>query len=309
MKAARVNQYGESDVIQVVDVDFPVLKPNQILVTVYAASLNPFDAFIRSGGMKEQVPVPFTTGGDFAGQVAAVAEGVTEFAVGDEVYGSANVINGGSGSAAETLAANVANTARKPDSVGFVTAAALPLVGASAVQALEEHMHIQSGQKILIHGGAGGIGHIAIQIAKAHGAFVATTVSSGDIEFVKSLGADQVIDYKKEKFDELLKDFDAVYDTIGGETTERSFTVLKKGGVLVSMKGPPNPERAQMLGVTAIGQGTKTNTEHLTRLRELVDTNKVNVHIETVFLLEQIKDAYDALAAHPQGKVVVKIDE
>lgn len=266
MKAAQINRYGGVEVFEInTDVPKPTPEKDQILAEIYAASINPFDWKVREGYMKNMIPLAFPAilGGDFAGKVISVGEGVTEFHEGDEVYGQAPL---GKGSFAEFTAAKVTNTAHKP-SVTFEEAAALPLVGSSAIQALEEHIKLKSGQRILIHGGAGGIGHIAIQLAKTIGAHVATTVSTPDIDFAKEIGADQVIDYKKEKFEEILKDVDAVFDTVGGETTDRSLQVLKKGGVLVSMVNAPNQESAKAHGVDALLQMTQTNSTHLTRMR------------------------------------------
>lgn len=310
MKAAQITEYGGSEKIQIYQIDLPLLKSKQVLVQVHAASLNPFDVSIRAGFMQQMMPfpMPIILGGDFSGVITEVADGVTEFAIGDIVYGSANIANGGSGSLAEYAAANVANISIAPKTISLAEAAALPLVGSSAIQALEEHMKLSRGQKILIHGGAGGIGHIALQLAKKIGAYVVATANADDVAFVKSLGADEVIDYKKKKFEDIVHDMDAVYDTIGGETTDRSFLVLKKGGVLVSMKGPPSAELAQKYGVKVVGQNTKTNTIHLDRLRELVDTDMLHVRVDQTFDLVYANDAFERLESHPQGKVVVKVD-
>lgn len=321
MKAVQIKAYGGNAVLEINEnTPKPTPKQGQVLAEVYAASINPVDWKIRAGYMKDMAPLnfPATLGGDFAGKVIEVGKEVSKFKTGDEIFGSAIVLNGGSGSFAQFLAANVANTAYKPKTVNFERAAALPLVGSSAVQALEEHIKLQSGssyakatagkQKILIHGGAGGIGHIAIQLAKAMDAYVATTVSGSDIDFVKKLGADEVIDYKTQKFEELLSDFEAVFDTVGGEVTDKSFHVLKRGGVLVSMLGLPNQELAQKYGVTAIGQGTKTDNSHLTRLAVLVDSGKINIKVDKVFSLEEVQEAFKYQEEiGPRGKVVLKI--
>ncbi len=312
MKAVQINSYGGYEVLQINENAVePVSKKGQILVEVHAASINPFDWKIRKGYLKEAIPsLPITLGGDFAGIVTKLGEEVKEFKIGDQVFGSAIFLTGASGAFAQFATANLKNTSLKPNSLNFEEAAALPLVGSSAVQALEEHIKLQSGQKILIHGGGGGIGHIAVQLAKALGAFVATTVSGDDKEFVKNLGADQAIDYKNESFEQLAKDFDAVFDTVGGEVTNKSFAVLKKGGIIVSMLGQPGLELAKKYNVTAVGQGTDTNAPHLKRLSELVDAGKIKVQVNKVFPLEQTREAFKYQEeGHPRGKVVLKIKE
>jgi len=323
MKAVLIEKYGGVEVLEMKEnIAVPSVKKEQVLVEVYAVSINPVDWKIREGCLQSMMPITFpaTIGGDFAGKVKEVGEDVADISAGDDVYGSAIVLNGGSGAFAEYAVVNTGNIAAKPTSVDFVKAAALPLTGSSAIQALEDHMKLQAGsafakasadkKKVLIHGGAGGIGTIAIQLAKTIGAYVATTVSTDDKEYVMALGADEVIDYKQQKFEEMLKDFDAVYDTVGGETTDKSFKVLKKGGIIVSMLGQPNPELAKQYEVTAIGQGTQTNTQHLRRLAELIDSGKITVHVEKVFPFAQVKEAFTYQeTSHPRGKVVLTIKD
>lgn len=310
MKSIQYNSYGSPDVLEVnVNTPKPALKSGQILVENKAASINAIDWKVRAGYLQKMMPVkfPVTIGGDFAGKVVEVSGSDTGFAVGDEVYGQAIILNGGSGSMAQFVAANSKNTALKPKSVSFDQAGALPLAGVSAVQGLEEHIKLQKGQKILIHGGAGGIGHMAIQYAKSLGAYVATTVSTKDAEFAVSLGADKVIDYKTQKFEEILKNFDAVFDTVGGETLDKSYGVVKKGGILVSM-GQVNEKLAKEHAISAFGQGTKTDTEHLQHLTQLVESGKIKVHIDKMFPLSEAKEAFTYQeTSHPQGKVVVTI--
>ncbi len=310
MKAAQINKYGGSDVIEIKEVQKPQLKAGQILVEVYAASLNPFDRMLREGHVQKYLPLqfPITLGGDFSGIVTEVYSGVTEFKAGDEVYGQAVVVNGGSGSFAQFVGANVKNTALKPKTIDQVGAASLPLVGTSALQALEEHINIQTGQKILIQGGSGGIGSLAIQIAKLHGAYVATTVSEKSKEFVKKLGADEVIDYQAQDFSQVLADFDAVFDTTKGEEINKSIKVLKKAGKLVSMIGQAAGELIKASGITAITQRTIADTVKLNRLAELVDSGKIKPQVDKTFTLVEIKEAFDYLEKdHPIGKVVLKI--
>jgi NADPH:quinone reductase-like Zn-dependent oxidoreductase len=259
--------------------------------------------------MKEFIPLnfPATLGGDFSGVVTELGEDVKDLKVGDEVYGQANAA-GGQGSFAEFTPAAATQVALKPKSIDFVTAAAVPLVASSAYQALVEHAKLQSGQKILIHGGAGGIGSIAIQLAKHIGAHVTATASSDDIDFVKSLGADEAIDYKTQKFEELLKDYDVVYDTVGGETTTKSFAVLKNGGVLVSMASQPDQDLAKQKDITAISQQTKPTADKLQKIADQIDNGAIKINVDKAFPLDQAADALEYLQnGHPRGKVVIKV--
>jgi NADPH:quinone reductase-like Zn-dependent oxidoreductase len=230
---------------------------------------------------------------------------------GDEVYGQSGVFAGGSGAFAEMALANADKIAHKPKTLNHEQAAGLPLVGVSAWQALVETIGLSKGQKILIHGGAGGIGSIAIQLAKHLGAYVATTVSTNDIQFVKEeLGADEVIDYKTQTFEDLLPhDYDAVFDTVGGETYTRSFKVLKRGGgVIVSMLERPNQELMDRFGVKAIFQFTQVNRERLTKLAQWVDQNNIHVNIDRTFPLDEAGKALDYQRdVHPRGKVVLQV--
>ncbi len=310
MFAAQINQYGEVAEIKIQETKVPELKEGQVLVKVKAASVNPFDVTLRSGKIQQMMPLPFpfTQGGDLAGVVTAVGTGVKDRAIGDEVYGTASVANGGSGAMAQFAAANVGNLAGRPNNVSWEEAAALPLAGVSAIQVLEEHMNIQPGQKILIHGGAGGIGSLAIQVAKMHGAYVATTVRQDWFEFARGLGADEVIDYKTEEFENRIKDYDAVLDTVGGEVTNKSLTVLRRGGILVTMIGTPDEAKAKERGITTVRQMTKVNTERLARLAGYIETGKIKPQIGKIFEWPQVAPAYDYYEQQsPKGKVVVSL--
>lgn len=313
MKAIQINKYGGFEVLEInLNTPEPILKPGQVLVDVYASSINPFDNIVLAGYMEKMMPLKFpaTMGGDFSGIISKISDGEAEYKVGDHVYGQAIVFNGGSGSFAEQVASNSKNIALKPKNINFLEAASLPLVGSSAIQAIEDSIKLKAGNKILIHGAAGGIGSIAVQIAKSIGAYVAVTVSEKDKEFAKQLGADEIIDYKNQKFEMMLKDYDAVYDTIGGEILDKSFLVLKKGGILGSMKGQPNFEMAQKFGVTGIAINTQTSSERLKRLTKLIELGIVKPRVDKIFNLDQIKEAFEyKRSAHPQGKVVVKIKD
>ncbi len=310
MKAAQIKNYGGPEVIEITDIDKPMIKEGQLLVEVYAAALNPFDYKVRSGAYQKFIPLalPYTPGGDFSGVIVELGGDVQDFKVGDEVYGSANVAGGASGSLAEYAAAKIGQTALKPKNVGHSEAAASVLVGVSALQALDGHIKLKTDQKILIHGGAGGIGHVAIQYAKYLGAYVATTARQADVDFVKSLGADEVIDYEKQSFEDVIKDYDAVFDTVGGDVYIKSFQVLKKGGKVVSMIEQPNEQLAGQHGVEAIYQSSQIDDKSLQKLAELIDDGVMKVHIDKQFRLDQTTGAFKYLeTGHPRGKVVVKI--
>ncbi len=292
------------------DAPEPIIAAGKVLVEVYAAGLNPVDWKIREGYLQQMAPLQFpaTLGFDFSGVVKKIGEDVATFQEGDEVYGQAGVLNGGSGSFAEVALANTKTIARKPKRVNHIEAAALPLAGVSAWQGLMDHMKFQKGQRVLIHGGAGGIGTFAIQIAKHLGAYIATTASADDVNYTRDLGADEVIDYKTKRFEDLLRDYDAVFDTVGGETYERSFTVLKKGGVIVSMLEQPRQDLMAQYGVNAIAQFTQVTSERLSKLAELVDQGVLKIEIDKTFPLEQAAEALAYLQTkHSKGKVVLGI--
>lgn len=310
MKAAQIKEYGGKDALQVTaDAPKPEIGPGEVLVEVRAAGVNPFDLTVRNGLARQMAELnfPATLGGDFAGTVAEIGEGVEGFAKGQAVYGQAGALSG-KGSFAEYTPVKAMQLAAKPDKLDFTSAAALPLVAASAYQALVDHMNLQAGQKILIHGGAGGIGSVAIQIAKHLGAYVATTASAADTDFVKELGADEVIDYKTQDFAEIIKDYDAVYDTIGGETNKKSYSVLKSGGALVSMVEKPDEQLVKQRDIKYTSQFTHVTQEHLNTISALVDQGKLKPIIDKVFALDQAAEALEYLkTGRPKGKVVIQI--
>ena len=315
MKSVQINRYGGSEVIEInQNIPEPIVSTGKVLVSVKAASVNPADWKIREGGLQQmiQLQFPSTVGMDFSGVIKQVGEGVSnsDFNEGDEVYGQAGVINGGSGAFAEMVLAKTESIANKPKRLSHAEAAALPLVGVSAWRALMENIGLSNGQRILIHGGAGGIGSIAIQLAKHLGAYVATTVSTNDKQFVQKLGADQVIDYKTQNFEDMLHDYNSVFDTVGGETYKRSFKVLKKGsGIIVSMLEQPNPQLMDQHGVKAIFQFTQADRERLTKVAKWVDENKdIRVNIDKTFSLDETGEALDYQKdVHPRGKVVLTV--
>ena len=313
MKSAQIKRYGGSEVVEISQSTSGPDPPSarKVLVTVKAAGVNPADWKVREGYFQQMTPLQFpsTLGMDFSGVIEKVGEGVYDFKQDDKVYGQASVMRGGSGAFAEMALANEDSIAHKPKTLSHEEAAGLPLVGVSAWQALVETIGLSGGQKILIHGGAGGIGSIAIQLAKHLRAFIATTVSTNDKEFVKELGANEIIDYKTQTFEDLLPhDYDAVFDTVGGETYTRSFSVLKKGGIIVSMLEQPNQELMNRFGVKAIFQFTQVNRERLTKLAQWVDQNNIHVNVDRTFPLDEAGKALDYQRdVHPRGKVVLQV--
>ncbi len=310
MKAIIINNYGGTEVIETSnDSQKPAVKAGQVLVEVHAASLNRIDSAIRAGYLHQMMPLSFPSvlGGDFAGIVAEVGEGVINVKTGDEVYGYAGAFLGGSGSLAEYTSASVDKVSKKPRSIDMAAAASLPLAGASAIQAIEEHIKLRKGQKILIHGGSGGIGSLAIQLAKLHEAYVAASVSTSNIKLAKQLGADEVIDYKTNDFTSIIKGYDAVL--VGAaEELNNSYKVVKKGGILVSMVGNVDENLAKEYGITAITQMTQTSTSQLKRLSELVESGKLKPLIDKTFTLNNAREAFEYFEQkHPRGKVVIKI--
>jgi NADPH:quinone reductase-like Zn-dependent oxidoreductase len=313
MKSIQINRYGGNDVIEVNDAtSVPNPSSGKILVNVKSCGVNPVDWKIREGYMKQmiQLQFPSTLGLDFSGIIKQVGEDVpSDFKQGDEVYGQASILRGGSGAFAESAVVDQDAIAHKPKILNHEEVSALPLVDVSAWQALVENIGLSKGQKILIHGGAGGIGSIAIQLAKHLGAYVATTVSTNDKQFVQELGADQVIDYKTENFQDTISDYDAVFDTVAGDTYKRSFKVLKKGsGIIVSMLEQPNSDLMNQYGVKAVFLFSQVNKERLTKLAEWVDQNNIKVNVDKTFALDEAAKALDYQKdVHPRGKVVLTI--
>ena len=310
MRAAQISAYGDAAAVIINEVAQPKAGAGQVVVAVRASSLNPFDTVVRAGYMKDMIPLelPVTLGGDIAGEVVEVGAGVTTVAMGDHVYGQANVVAGNSGAFAEFAATSAGQVAASPAGLTFEQAAALPLVGVSAWQALVVHLQLQAGQKIFIHGGGGGIGAAAIQLAKHLGAHVATTATGEDLEYVRSLGADEVIDYKSEDFLEQVSGYDAAFDTVGGDDFTKMLGALRAGGTAVSMIAPADEAKAGELGVTAMMQSTQVTSEALAELTKLVEAGVITVRIAQVFPLDQVVAAFEAReSGQLHGKVVIAV--
>jgi len=250
MKAFILDKYGKNGALRLGDVAEPAVQDDDLLVEVHAAALNPLDSKIRDGAFKPILPYrpPFILGHDMAGTVRRVGPKVRRFKPGDEVY--ARPRDGRIGTFAEYISVNEADVALKPSNLTMEQAASIPLVALTAWQALVERAKLKKGQKVLIHAGSGGVGTLAIQLAKHLGATVATTTSSANVDLVKSLGADVVIDYKKQEFEKLLSGYDVVLNSLGPDTLEKSLEVLKPGGQLISISGPPDAAFAKEKGLS-----------------------------------------------------------
>ncbi len=295
MKAIRIHQYGGPEVLAQVEMQRPTPGHDEVLIKVHAAAVNPIDWKMRAGHVKEVFPLTFpsTLGWDVSGTVEEAGDKATQFKRGDEVYA---LVKGGG--YAEFVVANATVVAKKPRTLDHVYAAAVPVAGQTALQALFEVAQLRAGQKVLIHAAAGGVGNFAVQLAKAKGAYVIGTASSKNQAFLGELGVDQAVDYQ----------IDVVLDTVGGETQERSFKVLKKGGILVSLVQPPSQESATKYGVRALFYGGHASSSDLAEIAKLIDDGKVKPVVETVLPLADARRAHElSETGHARGKIVLKV--
>jgi NADPH:quinone reductase-like Zn-dependent oxidoreductase len=305
MKLVRIHAFGGSDVLSLDHVPVPEPQDGEVLVRVHAASVNPVDFKIRSGGYPQvdQSQLPYVMGRDASGVVQRVGKNVGSVQAGAEVYAMSDMAHG---TYAEYVILKTEQCAVRPTSIDHAHAAAVPLAALTAWQGLFDHGELSNGQRVLIHGGAGGVGHMAVQFARHAGAHVIATASAHDLDFVRELGADEVIDYHGEPFEQLVKNLDVVYDLIGGDTRDRSFKVLRRGGILVSTLGEPSREKADEYGVRVVGYKAQPSGEQLARIAALIDEGEVRVHIAKTFKLEEAAAAQDFLEkGHLRGKVVL----
>ncbi|MBC3434850.1 NADP-dependent oxidoreductase [Pseudomonas sp. BW16M2] len=332
MKAFIIDRYGKDVAGRIAEMPVPTLGDDDVLVRVHAAGVNALDVKLRNGEFKRVLPyrLPLILGNDLAGTVLRVGARVTRFKPGDEVYarpGQARI-----GSFAEQIAVTQQALARKPANLSMEQAAALPLVALTAWQVLVETAQLKPGQKVLIHAGSGGVGSIAIQLAKHLGAFVATTTSTGNVEWVKALGADVVIDYKRQDFTRELRDYDVVLSGLEAGTLERSVQILKPGGQLISISGPPTPEfaaeqgmawplrqmlrllsrrirkRCEALGVRYRFVFMRADGRQLEAITRLVEEGILTPVLDQVFAFEATEQALAAVAGgRSKGKVVVRV--
>lgn len=332
MKALIFRRYGKADQLAFVDTPRPTPKPDEILVQVQAAGLNPIDNMIPKGTFKPilRFQLPATLGSDLAGIVVEVGNRVTRFKPGDEVF--ASIFDLGTGALAEFAVVPESAAALKPPNLDFVQAASLPMVALTSWQALKERARLKPGQKVFIPAGSGGIGTFAIQLAKYLGAKVGTTTSSGNVDLVRSLGADEVIDYNKQQFQTVLRDYDAVLGTVRGDAIEKSLGILRHESAVVSLVGPPDAAFARARGMNAFmvflfgllsrkmirGAGKRgaeysflfvhPDGDQLAQIAEILEAGHIRPVIDRAFPFAQTKEALDYLAkGRAKGKVVVQM--
>lgn len=330
MKAAYIKRYGKIEDLQMDEQPKPSITENDVLVKVHAASINPLDLRVLEGEFKAILPVkfPLILGHDFAGVVVQIGSDVTQFKIGDEVYAKTDL----NGAFAEYTVVQQSSLALKPQNISMELAASLPLVSLTAWQALVEIAKVTAGQKVLVHAGSGGVGSIAIQLAKHLGATVATTTSDKNIRWVRELGADIIIDYKTTDFEQEIKNYDVVLDTQGGKTLEKSLNVLKRGGRIISISGPPDRafaeainanwllkfiipllswstrKKAKKRGIIYSFLFMQPNGQQLSQISNLVEAEKIKPVVDTEYDFSNIKEALEYVnTGRTKGKVVLKI--
>lgn len=310
MKAVRIHGYGDVGVLKYEDASMPIIGASDVLVRVVAAAVNPVDWKIRAGYLQQMIPYqfPLTLGWDVSGVVEAVGKDVARFKVGDAVFSRPDIKR--NGTYAEYVAIREDELARKPRTISHIEAATLPLAGIAAWEAIVTTAKLAAGQRVLIHAASGGVGSIAVQLAKWRGAYVIATTSEQNRALVQSLGADEVIDYRKKKFAEVVHGVDAVFDTIGGQVQEASWSVLKPGGILVSILSPPSEEKAHQLGVRCAYLFIGPNPSILEQMAQLVETGGLRPVVGAEFALKDIAQAH-ALSetGHAVGKIALYVGQ
>jgi NADPH:quinone reductase-like Zn-dependent oxidoreductase len=305
MKAVRIHAFGGPEVLTLEEAPTPAPGADDVLVRILAAGVNPVDYKFRAGGMLRPENLPVILGGDIAGVIERLGPQVMGFTEGEAVYALLPGLRGGY---AELAAVPAQDCAVKPQRLSFVQAAAAPMAALTAWQALFDLGDLKEGQRALVHGAAGGVGNFAVQLAKARGATVIATCSRDDFDFVRRLGATEVIDYRGERFEEQVANLDLVLDTQGGETRERSWGVLKAGGILVSTQGAPSNEEAVRRSVRAAGVSVRPNGAQLAQIGRLIDLGQVTLHIDRTYPLSAAADAHARLEhEHVRGKIVLQV--
>jgi NADPH:quinone reductase-like Zn-dependent oxidoreductase len=307
MKAVRIHSFGGPEVLKLEELQTPSLADDQVLIRVQTASVNPVDYKTRAGKYPavKADQLPRVLGRDVAGKVEQCGAGVRSWQPGDAVYALLDRERGGY---AQLVALNADLCARAPKNLSATEAAAIPLAGLTAWQGLFDHGQLREGQSVLIHGGAGGVGHLAIQFAKARGAHVSTTVSTRDIDFARELGADIVIDRSAQRFEELLSDIDLVFDLVAGEVQKRSIQVLTRGGTLVSTLGKPDESALKEREIRGVGYMAEPNAAQLNEITQLIEAGKVRPYVHATFPLAEVARAHEVSEKdHPRGKIVLEV--
>lgn len=308
MRAWRVHEFGPPDVMKFEEVPRPDPGSGEILVKVAAAGVGPWDAWIRAGKSALPQPLPLTPGSDLSGEIVAVGPGVSGLREGDQVFGVTNPRF--IGAYAEYAVASAAMVSMKPKSLSSIQAASVPVVAVTAWQALFDHAHLESGQTVVIHGAAGNVGAFAVQLARRAGVQTIATAAAEDIPFLRNLGASTVIDFASQRFEEQVRDADAVLDLVGGETQTRSFQVLRRGGRLISAVSPPDQQLAQSRGIDAAFFLVNVTSHYLAQITGLLDGEELQTHVGAVLPLADAREAHlmlEHLRPRPKGKIVLAV--
>jgi len=307
MMAWRVHEFGPPSVMRFERVPRPNPGPNEVLVKVEAAGVGPWDGWIRAGKSALPQPLPLTLGSDLAGEIVAVGPGVSGLLGGDPVYGVTNPRF--IGAYAEYAVASAAMVSRKPSSLTYIEAASVPVIAVTAWQALFDQAQLKTGQTVVIHGAAGNVGAYAVQLARRAGVRTIATAVTDDLPFVRNLGADTVIDYRTQRFEEEVRGADAVIDLVGGETQKRSFQVLRRGGKLISAVSVPDQHVAKSHGVEATFFLVNVTSQYLAEIADLTDSGKLRTRVGAVLPLGDAREAHfmlERIRPQPEGKIVLR---
>jgi NADPH:quinone reductase-like Zn-dependent oxidoreductase len=311
MKAVRIHNYGGPEVLHYEDAPRPQPQAGEVLVRVHAAGVNPIDWKVREGHMKDFWPhkLPLILGWDLSGVVEEIGTdpaAAGRFKKGDEVYSVPDASR--DGAYAEYIVVRESELALKPKSLHHIRAAAVPLAALTAWQSLFDTAQLQPGQRVLIHAGSGGVGHFAVQLAKWKGAYVFATTSTKNQDLLRKLGVDEPIDYTQQRFEDVARNIDIVLDTIGGETQERSWSVLKKGGNLVSLVQPPSEEKVKELGVRAAFVAGHPSGAQLAEIAKIIDSGKLAPIIDRILPLSEVRRAHElSQSGHTHGKIALRV--
>jgi NADPH:quinone reductase-like Zn-dependent oxidoreductase len=310
MKAIRIHNYGGPEILQYEDVPRPQPQAGEVLVRVHAAGVNPIDWKVREGHMKDfwHHKLPLILGWDLSGVVEELGRGASRFKIGAEVYSVPDPTR--NGAYADYIVVRESELALKPNSLHHIRAAAVPLAALTAWQSLFDTAQLQPGQRVLIHGAAGGVGHFAVQLAKWKGAYVFATASTKNQELLRELGADETIDYTRQRFEDVARKIDIVLDPVGGDTQERSWQVLKKGGLLLSVVEPPSADKAKALGIQAAFVASHPNGAELAKIAELIDAGHLKPIVNRILPLSEARRAHElSQTGHTHGKIVLRVKE